>query len=116
MSPRPAPPDSPGLFALISDAGHDAVVYARAEIDSIKAQAAERATYASPALLMLAVSASLAIGALIALLVGLIFILYPALGGWAVLVVVIGALLIAGGAGYWAVQRLRAAAKPPEAR
>jgi len=113
---KPAQSQTPGLFALVAEAGQDAVVYAKAEIELIKAQAAERASYAWPALALIFVAISLVAGALIAMLVGLIFILYARLGGWSVPVVVVGALLVAAGAGWWGVQRLRSAAKPPEAR
>lgn len=112
----PQQPESPGLFALVAEAGQDAVVYAKAELEFIKAEAAERASYGWPALAMLLVAASLLAGALVALLVGLIIILYASMGGWAVPLVVIVALASAAGCAWWAIGRLRNASKPPEAR
>jgi hypothetical protein len=118
--PETAPPetdDRPGLGALFGQLADDTREFARAEVALLKAQAGERASYAVPGLVAILLAAILAFAAIVALLVGAVIALTPAIGaGWATAAVTFGALLIAGGLGWLGVRRLRKAAKPRELR
>lgn len=89
-------PDEPigTMFARVAQSGKD---YARAELDRQKLRAGLYAAGARDAGIMFGVAAVLGLSAVIALLVGLIFTLsYPLGPLWATVVVVLGALIVAG--------------------
>lgn len=86
-----------GLSTLVHRAVDDARELARAEIALVKAKAGERATAFKNAAIFFGAAAVLAMSALTALLVGLIFSLATLVGpGGATAIVVIGTLLLAG--------------------
>ncbi len=95
-SPPPSDADKPTIKTLLGQLANDTSDFARAEIDYLRAQAGERASYALPGLIMLGLAASLGFGAIVALLVGLCFWLAVSMGtGWAVLIIVGGAAVLA---------------------
>lgn len=86
-----------GVGALVHRAVEDARELARAEIALVKAKAGERATAYRNAAVYFGAAATLALSAVTALLVGLIFSLATLVGpGGATAIVVVGAFLIAG--------------------
>jgi Putative Actinobacterial Holin-X, holin superfamily III len=103
--------------ALAMQLGSDASAFAKAEGQYLKAQLGERAGYAKPALIAFGAGVGLIFGGVIAIPVGLIWVLAPFLGAiWALISVVgisaiVGALLIRFG-----IKRVKAALKAPEAR
>lgn len=117
-APEIDPPAEPlGMAALLSKLSGDAAAFARAEVNYLRAQAGERAVYALPAFAMLGIGFALAGGSLIALLVGLIILLTPAIGaGYATIAVVGGAILLALLLLWAGTRRLRGAFKKPDER
>ncbi len=80
--------DRQPIAALLGQLADDTKAFAKAEIDYLKAEAGERVDHAIPGVAMVGVAAALGMGALIALLVGLIMILTNSVGlPFAVLIV-----------------------------
>ena len=81
------------LFIDLADDGRD---WFEAEVAVLRAEARRRLLIAAIALGLLALSAALVAGTLVALLVGIVFALSPVIGaGWATALVVLVALSIA---------------------
>ena len=94
-SPTPEPP-RPSLAELAQQLVDDTTAFVRAEVALYRAQAGRKALSAGIAVGLLGGALVLAQGAVFALLVGLIIVLAPSLGtGWAIVVVVMSAILIA---------------------
>lgn len=92
------------LFTQLVDDGKR---FAQAEIELYKAKAQEKAEPIKWAAILGGAAATLALGALIALLVGLILALSPQVGPLgATLIVVVTTLALAGVLGYLAYQRI----------
>jgi hypothetical protein len=107
----------PGIAQLVGQLADDTRAFASAELAYLKAQAGERAGYAVPGLIAIAAAATLGMAAIIAVIIGIILALAPVVGtGWAVLIVAVGALTVAGLTGWWGAVRLRKATKPRERR
>lgn len=109
--------ERPALGALLVELTRDARSFATAEVEYLKAQAGERAHFAVPGLIMVAVAIALGMGMVMAVPVGLIWLLTPLIGaGWAMLGVIgvgigLAALLLKLG-----VRRVKAILKRPEER
>jgi Putative Actinobacterial Holin-X, holin superfamily III len=88
--------EKPGIPQLLGQLASDTGDFARAEIAFLRATAGERAAYAMPGIIMVAVGTALASGAVVALLVGLVIWLAPEIGtGWAILASIGGSLIVA---------------------
>jgi predicted membrane protein len=88
--------EKPGIPQLLGQLASDTGDFARAEIAFLRATAGERAAYAMPGIIMVAVGTALASGAVVALLVGLVIWLAPEIGtGWAILASIGGSLVVA---------------------
>jgi hypothetical protein len=88
--------DKPGIPQLLEQLASDTGDFARAEIAFLRATAGERASYAMPGIIMVAVGTALASGAVVALLVGLVIWLAPEIGtGLAILASIGGSLIVA---------------------
>jgi hypothetical protein len=88
--------DKPGIPQLLEQLASDTGDFARAEIAFLRATAGERASYAMPGIIMVAVGTALASGAVVALLVGLVIWLAPEIGtGLAILASIGGSLVVA---------------------
>lgn len=102
-------PDRPGISELAGRTIADLKTYARAEIALVKGQVAARAAGAKGAAIFLVAALLLAIGAVGALLVGLIMTLATLVGpGWATLIVVGLTLVVAGLLAWLGIKRLTA--------
>jgi Putative Actinobacterial Holin-X, holin superfamily III len=109
--------EKPGMTTLVRQLGEDARSFAEAEARYLKAAAGERVSYGTPGVAMLLAAASLAAGALVALLFGLMIMLTPYFGAMAATAVVFtGSLIISGLLGWAGTNRLRNALKRPEDR
>ena len=109
--------ERPPIGLLIKQLADDAQHFARAETAFLKASVGERWSYALPAFIMIGAGIALALGGLIALPVGLMFILEAYVGRpLAVLIVVAGSILIALAGIKFGIRRLKAALKSPEER
>ncbi len=107
----------PPIKALLGQLVSDTTDFARAEIEFLRAQAGERASYAVPGLAMVGIAFALAFGSIVALLVGLILWISPFLGaGWSLLLVIAAALLIAATLMKFGAARLRDAVKARDDR
>jgi hypothetical protein len=107
----------PGVTVLFRQLGEDARSFAEAEARYLKAAAEERVSYGTPGVAMVLAAASLAAGALVALLFGLMIIATPYLGpAAATALVVVSALAVAALLGWAGTNRLRNALKRPEDR
>lgn len=96
MSTRLDPQDE-GVATLVHRAVEDARDLARAEVALVKARVGERATAFKNAAIFFGAAATLAMSAVTALLVGLIFSLATLVGpGGATAIVVVATLVIAG--------------------
>jgi hypothetical protein len=85
-----------GIPQLLGQLANDTSDFARAEIAFLRAAAGERASYAMPGIIMVAVGTALASGAVVALLVGLVIWFAPMIGpGWAILASIGGSLIVA---------------------
>jgi Putative Actinobacterial Holin-X, holin superfamily III len=85
-----------GIPQLLGQLANDTSDFARAEIAFLRATAGERASYAMPGIVMVAVGTALASGAVVALLVGLVIWFAPMIGpGWAILASIGGSLIVA---------------------
>lgn len=118
-APQPSDPpqEQPDLVALVRQLRDDAKTFAEAEAQYIKAAARERVFHAAPGLGMIAAAGSLAAGALVALLFGLMQVIAPRIGqGAAVTVVVLMAVAISALLGWMGTRRIRGAFKRPEDR
>ncbi|MEZ0496675.1 phage holin family protein [Sphingomonas sp. IW22] len=103
----------PGIAELAMQTVDDAKRWARAETAYYKALAGERGGDAGIGVGLALAAAGLVQAAVVALLVGLVLTLAPAVGpGWATLIVVVATLLIASIIGMVAIGRLRRAARP----
>ncbi len=88
--------EKPGIPQLLGQLASDTGDFARTEIAFLRATAGERASYAMPGIIMVAVGTALASGSVVALLVGLVIWLAPAIGtGWAILASIGGSLIVA---------------------
>lgn len=107
----------PGMTTLVRQLGEDARSFAEAEARYFKAAAEERVSYGTPGVAMVLAAVSLAAGALVALLFGLMIMITPYTGAiTATALVVGGAVLLAGLLGWAGTNRLRNALKRPEDR
>jgi hypothetical protein len=89
--------ERPTIAELFERLAHDLQALFRAEFALYRAEAARRALSAGWAVGLIIAAVTLAQGALIALLVGLILLLAPVVGtGWAIVAVTTGALGLAG--------------------
>jgi len=77
---RPDKQGETSVRALIGQLGQDARAFAKAEADYLRAELGARASLLIPALIMMIVAGVLGLGALIALLLGLMLALAPPLG------------------------------------
>lgn len=112
--PEAAPLADEGVSTLVHRAVEDARELARAEVALVKAKVGERTTAYKNAGIFFGAAAVLALSAVTALLVGLIFSLTPLVGpGAATAIVVIAALAIAGILGWAGSKKL---APPKEVR
>ena len=94
--PRPEPDEKPDLRTLLAQLADDTSAFAKAEIDVLKAEAGERASHIVPGLALIGAGIALALGVLVASLVGIIIWLTPIIGAsWAALSVTVGGLLVA---------------------
>jgi uncharacterized protein YacL len=89
-APEPELPETrPDIRSLFEQLSSDTASFARAEVRVLKAQVGERAAFAAPAMILFVAGVALIIGVVIALLLGVMLWLAPALGfGWAILIVV----------------------------
>lgn len=107
----------PGMATLVRQLGEDARGFAEAEARYLKAAAGERVSYGTPGVAMVLAAISLAAGALIALLFGLMMMITPYTGAMAATALVVGgALVVAALLGWAGTNRLRNALKRPEDR
>jgi hypothetical protein len=107
----------PPIKVLLGQLVSDTTDFARAEIEFLRAQAGERASYAIPGLAMVGIALALAFGSIVALLVGLILWLSPLLGaGWSLLLVITVALLVTVLLLKFGAARLRSAVKARDDR
>lgn len=106
--PAADPPDRPTIGALLAELGHDARAFADAEIARYRAYGKHAAVAAAIVLALFIAAVTLVQGAVIALLIGLILWLQPFTGtGWAILVVVAGAIVLALLLGWAGTRRAR---------
>jgi Putative Actinobacterial Holin-X, holin superfamily III len=114
---RESEADRPTLPQLLGQLASDTSAFAQAELDYLRAQAGERASYALPGLAMIGVAVALGFGAIVALLIGLVWLIGAKLGtGLAVVIVVGGASLATGLLINFGARRLRDALKPRSER
>lgn len=91
------PPSRPTIAELFTRLANDATAYVRAEVAVYRAEAGQKLVSAGWIIALFVAAIALAQGALIALLIGLVMALAKPLGiWWALLVVVFGALAVAG--------------------
>jgi hypothetical protein len=103
----------PTISELFTQLAEDAGGLARAEFALYRAEAAKRAMAVGVAAGLLLGAIVLVQAAVVALLVGLIMLIGQSTGtGWALLIVVGGALLVAALMGWLGVQRIRSMAEP----
>jgi hypothetical protein len=109
--------ERPALSSLLVELTRDARSFATAEVEYLKAQAGERAHFAVPGLIMIGVAIAIAMGVLMAVPVGLIWLFAPMIGaGWATLAVIVGGLLLAALLLKLGTRRVKAVLKRPEDR
>ena len=88
--------DEPSIAQLARKLVDDARAFAQAEVGYLKAQAGERASYAMPGLAMIGAAIGLATGALVAAVVGMMFLLADYVGlGWSIVVTMVTASVVA---------------------
>ncbi|WP_394662969.1 phage holin family protein [uncultured Sphingomonas sp.] len=90
-------PEPETLTSLVSQLVDDGRSFITAEIDLAKARATDKIGRYRSAAIFFGVAAVLGLSALIALLVGLIFVLAPLTGPFAATLIVAGAVLIVAG-------------------
>lgn len=115
------PPDPrgepPGIKALMTRLVHDGQDFARAEVDFLKAQAGERASYALPGLVMIIVAVVLGFALIVALVVTAMVWLAAETGpALAMLIVTLAVLAIVAVLGWLGTARLKGALKAREQR
>lgn len=89
-------PDRPPIGALFGQLVEHGEAFVRAEVALYRAQAGQKLLSARTAAILFVAALTILQGALIALIIGLMIALAPALGtGWAILAVVGGAAVIA---------------------
>jgi Putative Actinobacterial Holin-X, holin superfamily III len=109
--------EKPGIPQLLGQLASDTGDFARAEIAFLRAAAGERASYALPGIIMVALGTALASGAVVALLVGLVLWLDPIIGiGLAILASIGGSLVVAIILFQLGTMRLKNALKPRSER
>jgi uncharacterized membrane protein YqjE len=109
--------ERPALSSLLVELTRDARSFATAEVEYLKAQAGERAHFAVPGLVMIGVALALALGILMAVPVGLIWLFAPMIGaGWSTLAVTLVGLMIAALLFKLGTRRVKAILKRPEDR
>jgi uncharacterized membrane protein YqjE len=109
--------ERPALSSLLVELTHDARRFAAAEVEYLKAQAGERAHFAVPGLIMIGVAVALAMGVLMAVPVGLIWLFAPMIGaGWSTLAVSVVGVFIATLLFKIGTRRVKAVLKRPEDR
>lgn len=109
--------ERPALSSLLVELTHDARSFAAAEVEYLKAQAGERAHFAVPGLIMIGVALALAMGILMAVPIGLIWLFAPMIGaGWSTLAVTLIGLMIAALLFKLGTRRVKAVLKRPEDR
>ena len=112
LKPADTPPggnDRP-IGELVSQLVDDGKAYAKAEIDLVKAIAADKAAEARTAAILLGLALFIAFGAMVALCVGIVLALATLIGpllGGVVAFILIGA--VAGLLGWLGAQKIRAA-------
>ena len=95
--------ERPSFGDLLGQLVADGEAFVRAEVELYRAQLGRKAVAARSIVILLLVAMTLAMGAVVASIVGLIFALGPVIGRWWALVVVIcGTLALAGALGAWA--------------
>jgi hypothetical protein len=77
QTPETGAPETLGIKDVVNQLIEDSRKFAEAEFTYLKANVGERASYAIPALVMLGLATALSAGAVIALIVGLMFLLAP---------------------------------------
>jgi hypothetical protein len=95
----------------------DGRAFAEAEVAYLKAQAGERASYAVPGLAMIGAAVALALGALVATVVGIMFLLADWIGlGWSLPITVLTMGLLCYGLIRAGMARVKDSLKPREDR
>ena len=103
----------PGLQALVGQLKDDALAFAKAEGEWLKAEAGDRAGFAKPGLAAIGAGVALALGVVMAIPVGLMLVLTPLIGaGWSLLATVTAFLLIAAILIRFGGNRVKTAFKP----
>jgi hypothetical protein len=103
----------PGLQALVGQLKDDALAFAKAESEWLKAEAGDRAGVAKPGLAAIGAGLALALGVVMAIPVGLMLVLTPLIGaGWSLLAVVAAFLLISAILIRFGGNRVKTAFKP----
>jgi uncharacterized membrane protein YqjE len=109
--------ERPAISSLLVELTRDARSFATAEVEYLKAQAGERAHFAVPGLIMIGVALALAMGVLMAVPIGLIWLFAPMIGaGWSTLAVILVGLMIAALLFKLGTRRVKAVLKRPEDR
>ncbi len=112
-TPVTASDERPSLSELATRLFHGAVTYARAQAALYRIDATRRAISGGWAAGYLLVAWTLAQGALVALLVGLVMLVGQALGfGWGLLIVIGVTLLLAALLGWLGVRKIKAMIDP----
>ncbi len=105
--------DRPTLPQLLGQLASDSSAFARAELDYLRAQAGERTSYAVPGLIMIGAGIALGFGAIVALLIGLVWWIGASIGlGWALLIVIGVAVAVTLTIMNFGAKRLKDALKP----
>ena len=95
MSDAPDPlAERPSFGSLLGQLVSDGEAFVRAEVDLYRAQLGRKAVAARSVVMLLLVAMTLAMGAIVASIVGVIFALGPVIGRWWALLAVIGGTLV----------------------
>lgn len=91
MPPSPTDEaDAPGVRETITRLVDDTMGYARAEMAYLKADLGDRSSHIGPAIALFGAAIALALALVVALIVGLMFLLGSVIGlGWSILVIAI---------------------------
>ncbi len=113
----PQKDEQPGLRALLGQLADDTSAFAKAEIDLLKQEAGERASYIVPGLAMIGVGVAIALAVIVAAFVGIMLWLTPLIGaGWSALGVASGGLLLSAALFKLGAIKFRKIFKPREER
>ncbi len=109
--------EKPSISQLARQLVDDGRSFAEAEVAYLKAQAGERASYAVPGLAMIGGAVALALGSLVAAVIGLMFLLADWIGlGWSLPITLIIFGLICYGLIRVGTARVKDSLKPREER